>query len=113
MEGDLVVHKILSEKHAVSIILFLYVFGPRTRTEIYNAISSSPNMPKKLELLEKHGLIKTVESEYSNKKMTSLADLGNKFAASLIELEERSGGDINEYRMAKIKAMMPEWGRIV
>ena len=63
--------------------------------------------------MEKYGLIKTVESEYSNKKMTSLADLGNKFAASLIELEERSGGDINEYRMAKIKAMMPEWGRIV
>ena len=51
MNVDLTINSILSEKNVAGILVYLYVFGPRTRTELYRSVSSNPRMPVKLQML--------------------------------------------------------------
>ena len=90
--------EILGERHNLDIIMFLYMFGSRSRGEIYRAISMSSGMARKLETLSTHGIVELYEYEGSRRKMVKLTSLGKEFASALGNLELRSGGDLEKYR---------------
>ncbi len=52
MNKELMVNQLFSEKNTCGILVYLHLFGPRSRTEIYNAISTNPRMPIKLDMME-------------------------------------------------------------
>ena len=80
------------------ILVFLNNFEPRSRTEIYQMISTSPHMADKLECLADEGLITTFNVEGSRKILQKLTPLGKEIASDLQKIEETTGGNIDGYR---------------
>ena len=111
MDEELIVGKIFGEKNMVSIIIFLYLYGPRTKTEIYNQISKNPRMPIKLDLLERYGLISKNDDHPTGRKVMCLTELGERYARSLESLEKHSGGDLTWYKWGRLNAMMDRFVR--
>ncbi|MGN0099088.1 MAG: hypothetical protein ACI38Y_07170 [Candidatus Methanomethylophilaceae archaeon] len=111
--SELMTNKILSERHMVDIIVFLHMFGPRSRTEIYNTISTSPRMAKKLDYLEERGIVKSIVSENSKRMMLKLTPLGTSYANAMMQLEVKSGGDLERYRLETVRELMPQYGDIL
>jgi DNA-binding PadR family transcriptional regulator len=62
-------------------------------------------MPKKLELLQNHGLIKNLD-DVPGRKVITLTELGNKYASTLCNLEKMSGGSVEEFKWGVLKSMM-------
>lgn len=104
--------EILGEKHNVEIIMFLNMFGSRSRSEIYQAISTSSGMPRKLETLRSHGIVDLYETENGRRKMVKLTSLGKEFASAIEILEGRSGGDLNRCRIDAATGINLEMGLI-
>ena len=102
MTENLVTNTLLSEKNVVSILVCLYILGPKTRTELYKMISTNPRMPKKLSLLQEHGLIKPFEM-MSGRKTLALTELGTKYAVTLCNLEKMLGGNVEQYKWNLLK----------
>ena len=111
--SELMTNKILGERHMVEIIVFLHMFGPRSRSEIYNTISTSPRMGKKLDYLEERGIVKSIVSENSKRMMRKLTPLGTSYANAMIQLEEKSGGDLERYRLDTVKDLIPQYGGLL
>ena len=89
------------------------MFGPRSRSEIYNTISTSPRMGKKLDYLEERGIVKSIVSENSKRMMLKLTPLGTSYANAMIQLEEKSGGDLERYRLDTVKDLIPQYGGLL
>ncbi|MBE6518424.1 MAG: hypothetical protein E7Z70_02620 [Thermoplasmata archaeon] len=98
MFEGLLINRIFDEKNAPNIILFLYLFGPKTRTEIYDNISRNPRMAVKIEMLMSMGLIEETYGYNGMMNALYLTDLGEKYATSLCELEKLSGGNMEKSR---------------
>ena len=111
--SELVTNKILGERHMIEIIVFLHMFGPRSRTEIYNTISTSPRMSRKLDYLEERGIIKSVISDNTKRVLLKLTPLGNSYANAMIQLEEKSGGALERYRLDTVRALIPQYGNLL
>jgi DNA-binding HxlR family transcriptional regulator len=92
MFSELNVSKVFDERNIVNILLYIYICGPRTRTELYKNVSTNPRMPQKLELLENMRLIKYT-TRPPNRREIDLTDLGKKYANSLCQMERLSGGN--------------------
>ena len=92
------IERILGSRHMIEILVFLHNFQPRSKTEIYQMISTSPHMADKLNFLEEAGLITTFSVEGSRKVLHRLTENGETLAAGLQHLEESSGGNMDEYR---------------
>ncbi|MBQ8178957.1 MAG: winged helix-turn-helix transcriptional regulator [Candidatus Methanomethylophilaceae archaeon] len=112
MTAQIVTERILEERHVVGIIMYLHMFGPRSRSEIYKAVSTNPHMPRKLDMLEERGLVKTGDMvEGGRSRPVRLTHLGKIYAEALCSLEERSGGDLDRYRMQTVRDMVSEMER--
>ena len=51
------IDRLMGDCHYNKIILLLYLTGRKSKTEIYNSISTNPRMPQKLAFLEESGLV--------------------------------------------------------
>lgn len=92
------ISNILEDKHSTSIIMLLYICGRKSKTEIYNLVSTNPRMPDKLERLEKNGLITvTRENDAHPRSMVDLTPLGCTYAKGLCDLEMSVGGDLTAF----------------
>lgn len=98
MFDGLIINRVFDEKNTPNIILFLYLFGPKTRTEIYDNISRNPRMSIKLEMMMSMGLIEETYGYNGMMNALYLTDLGEKYAIALCELEKLSGGSMEKSR---------------
>ena len=85
-------NEILQGKHQTDIIVYLYINGARTKSEIYAAVSTNPRMSEKLDILCRRGIIREIRT-YS-RQMYGLTHMGFEYARLLCYLEEVSGGDM-------------------
>ena len=90
------ISKLMGDRHYNRIILLLYFAGRKSKTEIYNSISTNPRMPRKLEFLEEEGYISMVLEGGTDhpRNMVDLTPLGVALAEGLCELEASVGGDV-------------------
>ncbi|MBO4357829.1 MAG: hypothetical protein J5813_06675 [Candidatus Methanomethylophilaceae archaeon] len=109
MTKDLMINQLFSERHTCHILVYLHLFGPRTRTEIYQAISTNPRMPIKLDMLEQYGLIKQTDRNNFGRKMVSLTNSGTKFATTLCTLEKILGGSVDAFRWDLVISKLEEF----
>lgn len=98
MNKHLKVNDVFSERNVVLILVYLYVFGPRTRSEIYHDVSTNPRMSNKLQLLIDVGLVHQTEKDWYNRKELSLTEAGKKVAEYLISLEKQLGGSMDSFK---------------
>ena len=109
MTKDLIINQLFSERNTCEILVYLHLFGPRSRTEIYHTISTNPRMPQKLDLLEELGLIKQCEKGANRKRMVMLTTTGTKFAITLCSLERMLGGSIDSFRWDVMISKLEEY----
>lgn len=101
--------RILEEKHATQIILFLHACGPQSKSDIYRTISTNSRMPQKLEILCREGVLEERRAGTGNAKtLFSLTSLGREFAVALCELEEKSGGSLAPLRKEMYRCVIDE-----
>jgi DNA-binding HxlR family transcriptional regulator len=108
MVDTLITNKILSEKNVVSILVCLYVLGPKTRTELYHMISTNPRMPDKLNLLMDYGLVKPYDM-VPGRRTIALTELGTKYATVLCSLEKMLGGSVEKYKWSLLKSVLDDY----
>ena len=94
--------RLMGDCHYNKIILLLYLTGRKSKTEIYNRISTNPRMPQKLAFLEEEGYISVVREGTLERprNMVDLTPLGIVLARGLCELEASVGGDAFAYSEA-------------
>lgn len=85
MEGPDI--RVLEEKHMISILLHLLDNDGCTKTDLYDAVSSNPRMPRKLDALEDSGLVTQTPVPDSRTVRIGLTDLGITVGRSLREAE--------------------------
>lgn len=110
MVQELIINRIFNERHTSDIIMYLYLFGPKHRTEIYDAISRNPRMPIKLDLLESYGVIKTYE-EGQRQMLVSLTSKGTKLAAGISNLEKILGGNVEAFRWGFVMSQLEDFDK--
>jgi len=89
-------------------IMLSHCIGPKTRTEIYHAISTNPRMPIKIEMMENMGLLKTMD-DGRGRKMVSLTSTGVKFATELCSLEKLIGGNVDGFKWGIVMTKLEEF----
>jgi len=104
--SDIIISNLLGEKHTIDILIFLYIFGSRSRTDIYDHTSYCQRMPQKLQMLERQGLIETKHGIDHKTMMETLTPAGAELAKSLILMEESVGGNIEEFKIRVLKDML-------
>lgn len=82
---------ILDSRHMMSLILYIWEYGPSRRTDIYGNVSRNMNMPEKIDILLGCGIL----SEFHTRKGTflSLTSKGAEVARHLIGIEGCLGVD--------------------
>jgi DNA-binding MarR family transcriptional regulator len=108
MSKSLIISNILNERNTADILIYLYLFGPKTRSEIYRSISTNPRMPIKIDLLEEHGLIRCYTRDQARLRNIELTPLGKRFAMSLCSLERILGGNVESFKWDILNASMRE-----
>jgi hypothetical protein len=109
MFDKLEINDVMSERNTAAIIIFLYMFGPQRRTEIYKAISTNPRMPKKLEILKEHGIIKATDGRWDAHGPIELSDAGTTMAKMLCQMERLVGGNLAKYKWDYINRTLDEF----
>ncbi|MBR2254326.1 MAG: hypothetical protein IJ856_00670 [Candidatus Methanomethylophilaceae archaeon] len=79
--------EVFESRHTIMILLFLEKEGPCSKSELYAAVSRNPNMPRKIELLEEHGLISRRPVLGKYQESLSITDKGREFVDRIRELE--------------------------
>ncbi len=110
MFEELSVNRIFEERNSVAIILFLYLYGPKTKTELYKNISSNPRMPQKITMLENSGILRGVEG-FGGRMSFELTELGRKYAVALCDLERITGGNMERTRWEGMKTTIEQYTR--
>ncbi len=92
------ISNILEDKHSTSIIILLYICGRKSKTEIYDMVSTNPRMPMKLDNLARNGIVTvTLENGSRPRSMVDLTPLGRTYAKGLCDLEMSVGGDLSDF----------------
>lgn len=68
-------------------------------------------MARKLNNLEEKGIVRSVPMENSKRVLLYLTPLGVSYANALEQLEQKSGGDLERYRIDTVRGMMPPYAR--
>ena len=87
MKGD--IHegtKILEGKHMISILLYVGGHDGCTKSDLYQAVAFSNNMPNKLDALESAGLL--TQSPHTHSVTLSLTETGTEVARRLEGLNQ-------------------------
>ena len=90
---------IFGQKHVIDVLMLLYIFGDKTRSEIYKAVSGCNTMPEKLGQLEHYGIIETKKGTRYGSKVMCLTDDGRKIAEGILSMELFLNGNLEEYRV--------------
>lgn len=109
MFDKLKINEVMSERNTAAIIIFLYMFGPQRRTEIYKAISTNPRMPQKLEVLKEYGIIKSTDGRWDSRGPIELSDNGTAMAKMLCQMEKLAGGNLAKYKWEYINRTLDEF----
>ncbi len=95
-------------KHVLRILVFLHLCGPKSKSDIYRAVSTNPRMADKLNLMESRGLIARKPKESGcRKEMYDLTPVGKNCAALICRMEEESGVSLSEIRSDFLKESIP------
>jgi DNA-binding HxlR family transcriptional regulator len=79
---------VLEERHVISILVFLQRNGQSKRIDLYNAVSTNPNMPKKIDRLESLGLVKQRREHCTHTTYVSLTPTGEEVVGLLRRMED-------------------------
>ncbi|MBE6528386.1 MAG: hypothetical protein E7Z64_04385 [Thermoplasmata archaeon] len=109
MTGELIVNRLFSERNTPEIIIHLFMFGPKTRTEIYEAISRNPRMPIKIDMLLSYRILKEHPRGRGQYTTLELTALGERFARMLCEQERLLGGSVDAYRWGCVMSKLEEF----
>ena len=79
--------QVLCDPHTIPMLMFLKENGPARKTDIYNAVGRSANMPSKIDRMKSAGLV-TVEV-IGISEIVGLTDLGGSVAGRLAEIDAK------------------------
>ena len=101
-------YKLFETKHVLRILVFLHLCGPKSKSDIYRAVSTNPRMAEKLDMMEKHGLVMRMPRERgSRKEIYDLTTKGENCAVMFCRMEEESGIDVADLRSDFLKECLP------
>lgn len=81
--------RILEEKHAISVMLYLLENDGCRKSEIYRDVSRNPRMPEKLEMMESAGLVVFDPPNHGLHPRIVLTDMGRDVAEALSRIDSR------------------------
>lgn len=110
MFNELLISRVFDEKNSVAIILYIYLYGGKTKSELYRNISSNPRMPQKITMLEDMGILRVADN-CSGRVVHELTELGKKYAAALCELERVTGGNVERVRWEGMKTTIEQYAK--
>lgn len=82
---------VLSERHMISVMLYLLEHDGCKKTDIYRDVSRVQRFPEKLELLRDNGLI-DIRKAMGNTTIISLTQVGTEIAQHLVEMQAIMAG---------------------
>jgi len=112
MFDNLKVNDIFSEKNVPAIIIYLYLSGPRTRSEIYDNVSTNVRMSVKIDKLIDEGIIKTTAGRTPRRPMMTLTEMGMQFGYMLCAMERMAGGNPSEGKWRGLKRTLEDFGYV-
>ena len=77
----------LEEKHMIAVLMYLRTNGPSRKIDIYNAVSTNPRMPDKLNALESLGLVDQEMDVLTRSTVVSLTPSGEHAANMLAAID--------------------------
>ncbi len=78
---------VFEEKHMISILTYLDANGPSRKIDLYEAVSSNPRMPDKLNHLEAIGLVTQNMDMATRSTIVTLTPDGEKIAKLFLEID--------------------------
>ena len=75
----------LNERHALSILLYVYRHDGCMKTELYSGVNSRSRLPEKIQGLDDAGLLK---QDVARSTRLYITDPGKQVASKLVEIEE-------------------------
>jgi len=112
MFDNLIVNDIFAEKNTPAIIIYLYLFGPKTRTEVYNNVSSNARMPKKIDKLIAARILTDSPGKTLKRPVVALTEMGMQYAHMLCEMEKMAGGNLTRFKWLGVKKTLEEFGYV-
>ncbi len=89
--------RLFETKHVMRILVFLHLCGPKSKSDIYRAVSTNPRMADKLDLMEERGLLFRMPKERGSRKILyDLTPRGESCAVLVCRMEEESGVSMSE-----------------
>ncbi len=100
--------RLFETKHVLRILVFLHLCGPKTKSDIYRAVSTNPRMAEKLDLMESRGLVTRRPKDGGSRRVVyDLTPSGENCAAMFCRMEEESGVSVSELRSDFIRDSIP------
>ncbi len=112
MFDNLRINEIFAEKNVPAIIIYLYLSGPKTRTEIYDNVSTNVRMSIKIDMLIDEKIIKTLPGRTPRRPQLTLTEMGMHFGYMLCAMERMAGGDPSESKWRGMKKTLEDFGYI-
>lgn len=78
---------VFEEKHMISILTYLDANGPSRKIDLYEAVSSNPRMPDKLNHLEAIGLVTQNMDMTSRSTIVALTSEGKEVAELFLQID--------------------------
>jgi DNA-binding HxlR family transcriptional regulator len=101
--------RLFETKHVLRILVYLHLCGPKSKSDIYRAVSTNPRMKDKLDLMESHGLVERMPLETGKKKILyELTPAGESCASMFCRMEEESGVPLSEIRSDFLRKSLPD-----
>ena len=76
------------EKHMISIMIYLETHSPSRKIELYDAVSTNPRMPDKLNHLERMGMLTQDIDPETRSTFVSITPLGSKVAKMFLDVDD-------------------------
>ncbi len=100
--------RLFETKHVLRILVYLHLCGPKSKSDIYRAVSTNPRMAEKLDMMEMRGLVTRKPKENgSRREIYDLTPNGERCAAMFCRMEEESGVSVSELRSDFIRDSIP------
>ncbi|MBR4203650.1 MAG: hypothetical protein IKQ93_08780 [Candidatus Methanomethylophilaceae archaeon] len=112
MFDNLRINEIFAEKNVPAIIIYLYLSGPKTRTEIYDNVSTNVRMSIKIDMLIDEKIIKTLPGRTPRRPQLTLTEMGMQFGYMLCAMERMAGGDPSESKWRGMKKTLEDFGYV-
>ena len=112
MFDNLRINEVFAEKNVPAIIIYLYLSGPKTRTEIYDNVSTNVRMSIKIDMLIDEKIIKTLPGRTPRRPQLTLTEMGMQFGYMLCAMERMAGGDPSESKWRGMKKTLEDFGYV-